>query len=639
MLDKELEETVRQSVEHARRRRHEYITVEHLLLALLSNASASEVLEACEVDIERLSRQLAEHIESTTPVLSPGESGKAEPTLAFQRVIQRAVFHVQSSSAKEVRGSNVLAAIFSEHDSFAVYFLGKHDVERLDVINYIAHGIGKHDSYERSDMLNEGFDAAEAPQKSKLLKNFSENLNEKARKGLIDPLIGRDREIERTIHILSRRRKNSPLFVGESGVGKTALVEGLALRIVEKKVPDIIRDAEIYALNMASLIAGTKYRGDFEKRVKGVLAEITEKKSAILFVDEIHTLIGAGTTSGTTMDASNMLKPILGSGQLRCIGSTTYKEFRTVFEKDHALSRRFQRIDVEEPTLDETYQILLGLKPRFEKFHHVRYSKSALRCASDLAGRYLHNRAMPDKAIDVMDEAGAYIRIHASDKTRPGQVANKDIEYIVSRIAKVPPQHVSRNDQRALRNLKRNLNMVVFGQNEAIECVVAAIKLSRSGLNDRNRPIGSFVFAGPTGVGKTEIARQLALIGGIELIRLDMSEYMEKHTVSRLIGAPPGYVGYDQGGLLTEAVNKNPYAVVLLDEIEKAHPEVYNILLQVMDHGTLTDTNGHKVDFRNTILIMTTNAGAFEMGRPSLGFTAQDNSRDGEQAVKKLFTS
>lgn len=638
MLDKELEETIRQSVDHARRRRHEYITVEHLLLALLSNPSASEALEACEVDLERLSKQLAKHLETNTPVLDQNSSAKTQPTLAFQRVIQRAVFHVQSSSANEVKGANVLAAIFGEHDSHAVYFLNAHDVERLDVINYIAHGIVKYDDMGRSEIIEDDLENLEAPEERKQLSDFSENLNEKARQGLIDPLIGRENEIERTVHILSRRRKNNPLFVGESGVGKTALAEGLALRIVEKKVPDVLKDAEIYVLNLASLIAGTKYRGDFEKRIKNVLAEIAEKKNAILFIDEIHTLIGTGTTSGTTMDASSILKPILGSGQLRCMGSTTYKEFRTVFERDHALTRRFQRVDIEEPSTDETYQILLGLKSRFEKFHNVRYSKSALRCASELAGRYLHNRAMPDKAIDVMDEAGAYLRIHAPQKSKAKPVSIKDVEYIVSRIAKVPPRHVSMDDQRTLRRLGRNLKMLVFGQDEAIDRIVTAIKLSRSGLNDPNRPIGSFIFAGPTGVGKTEVARQLALIGGIELLRFDMSEYMEKHTVSRLIGAPPGYVGYDQGGLLSEAVNKNPYAIILFDEMEKAHPDVYNLLLQVMDHGALTDTNGRKIDFRNTVLIMTTNAGAFEMSRSSMGFTSQDHSRDGEQAIKKLFT-
>ena len=640
MLDKELEETVHQSVEYARRRRHEYITVEHLLLALLSNASAAEVLEACDVNVEELAKQLTEHIEANTPVLAKDNQAKTQPTLAFQRVIQRAVFHVQSSSADEVKGANILAAIFGEHDSYALYFLSKHNIERLDIINYIAHGIVvKPDDYdEHRSLEDEDLEVFESPKKGRSLMDFSENLNDKARQGLIDPLIGRDNELERAIHILSRRRKNNPLFVGESGVGKTALVEGLALKIVEQQVPEVLKDSEIYALNMASLIAGTKYRGDFEKRVKSVLAEIAAKQDAILFIDEIHTLIGTGMTASTTMDASNMLKPILETGQLRCIGSTTYKEFRTVFEKDHALTRRFQRIDVEEPSVEETYHILLGLKSRFEEFHQVRYSKSALRCASELAGRYVHNRALPDKAIDVIDEAGAYLRIRSPQRDKPKQVSNKDIEYIVSRIAKVPSRHLSTKDQRSLRHLDRNLKLVVFGQDEAIDRIVTAMKLSRSGLNDSNRPIGSFIFAGPTGVGKTEIARQLAFISGIELLRFDMSEYMEKHTVSRLIGAPPGYVGYDQGGLLTETVNKNPHAIILLDEIEKAHPDVYNLLLQVMDHGTLTDTNGRKIDFRNTVLIMTTNAGAFEMSRSSPGFTHQDHSHDGEQAIKKLFT-
>jgi ATP-dependent Clp protease ATP-binding subunit ClpA len=638
MLDKELELTLNKAFREAREKRHEFMTVEHLLLALTRNETAAEVLRACGADVPLLARQLEEFIEANTPVLPEGDTRDTQPTLGFQRVLQRAVFHVQSSGKKEVTGANVLVAIFGEQDSQAVYLLSQHDVARLDVVNYISHGISKV-SDERDDAPSssesgnqEGKETAKKP-----LESFATNLNELARQGKIDPLIGRDLEIERTIQILCRRRKNNPLFVGEAGVGKTAIAEGLAKKIVDGEVPEILRDAVIWSLDLGALVAGTKYRGDFEKRLKGVLAQLRKTPHAILFIDEIHTIIGAGSASGGVMDASNLIKPMLANGELRCIGSTTYQEYRGIFEKDRALARRFQKIDVPEPSVEETYKILLGLKERFQEHHGVRYTNPALRAAAELADRFIHDRHLPDKAIDVIDEAGARIRLQPA-ASRKKTVTVRDVEAIVAKMARIPPKNVSKSDMEMLRTLNRDLKMVVFGQDEAIDTLTTAIKLSRSGLGDAQKPIGSFLFAGPTGVGKTEVTRQLARLMGIELIRFDMSEYMERHTVSRLIGAPPGYVGYDQGGLLTDAVLKTPHAVLLLDEIEKAHPDVFNLLLQVMDHGTLTDTNGRKVDFRNVILVMTTNAGAEEQSRRSVGFTQQDHSTDAMEVIRRSFT-
>ncbi len=638
MLDKELELTLNKAFREAREKRHEFMTVEHLLLALTRNETAAEVLRACGADVPLLARQLEEFIEANTPILPEGDTRDTQPTLGFQRVLQRAVFHVQSSGKKEVTGANVLVAIFGEQDSQAVYLLSQHDVARLDVVNYISHGISKV-SDEREDAPSSsesGNQEGKEPQK-KPLESFATNLNELARQGKIDPLIGRDLEIERTIQILCRRRKNNPLFVGEAGVGKTAIAEGLAKKIVDGEVPEILADAVIWSLDLGALVAGTKYRGDFEKRLKGVLAQLKKNPNAILFIDEIHTIIGAGSASGGVMDASNLIKPMLASGELRCIGSTTYQEYRGIFEKDRALARRFQKIDVPEPTVEETYKILLGLKDRFQAHHGVRYTNPALRAAAELSDRFLHDRHLPDKAIDVIDEAGARIRLQPA-ATRKKTVTVRDVEAIVAKMARIPPKNVSKSDMEMLRTLNRDLKMVVFGQDEAIDTLTTAIKLSRSGLGEVQKPIGSFLFAGPTGVGKTEVTRQLARLMGIELIRFDMSEYMERHTVSRLIGAPPGYVGYDQGGLLTDAVLKAPHAVLLLDEIEKAHPDVFNLLLQVMDHGTLTDTNGRKVDFRNVILVMTTNAGAEEQSRRSMGFTQQDHSSDAMEVIRRSFT-
>ncbi len=639
MLSKELEFTLNLAFKEARDKRHEFMTVEHLLLALLDNPAAAEVLRACGADLAALKQDLQTFLDETTPMLPPDDSRETQPTLGFQRVLQRAVFHVQSSGKREVTGANVLVAIYSEQESQAVYFLNKHNVTRLDVVNYISHGISKVGG-EREEEISSGSEEAEtgeAQPRNNPLDSFATNLNDMARKGKIDPLIGRREEIERTVQILCRRRKNNPLFVGEAGVGKTALAEGLARMIVDGQVPEVLADSTIYALDLGALVAGTKYRGDFEKRLKAVLGQLKKEPGAILFIDEIHTIIGAGAASGGVMDASNLIKPMLASGELKCIGSTTYQEYRGIFEKDRALARRFQKIDVREPTVEETVQILKGLKSVFEEHHNVRYSAKALRVAAELSDRYINDRHLPDKAIDVIDEAGASLRLQPPSR-RKKTIGTADIERIVSKIARIPPKSVSSSDKDKLRNLARDLKLVIFGQDAAIDALAAAIKMSRSGLGQEQKPVGSFLFAGPTGVGKTEVTRQLALHMGVELIRFDMSEYMERHTVSRLIGAPPGYVGFDQGGLLTEAVIKHPHAVVLLDEIEKAHPEVFNLLLQVMDHGTLTDNNGRKADFRNVILVMTTNAGAQEMDRPSIGFMQQDNAPDGMEAIRRLFT-
>jgi len=636
MLSKELEFSINLAFREARDRRHEFMTVEHLLLALFDNPSAAEVLRACGANMEKLKRDLQTFIRESTPILAPDDPRETQPTLGFQRVLQRAVLHVQSSGNKEVTGANVLVAIFGEQESQAVFFLKQQEINRLDVVNYISHGISKvSDDNDISSSGNDEETASDA-QGSRPLDNFATNLNELARQGRIDPLIGRRNEVERTVQILCRRRKNNPLFVGEAGVGKTAIAEGLAKLIVDREVPEVLQHATIYALDLGSLVAGTKYRGDFEKRLKAVLAQLRKQRNAILFIDEIHTLIGAGAASGGVMDASNLIKPMLASGELKCIGSTTYQEYRGIFEKDRALARRFQKIDVPEPSEEETYQILRGLKSRFEEHHDVKYSNKALRAAVELSSRYLNDRHLPDKAIDVIDEAGASQRLLPLSK-RKKTISVTDIETMIAKMARIPPKSVSTSDKDVLRNLERNLKLVVFGQDEAIATLGNAIKLSRAGLGNEQKPIGSFLFAGPTGVGKTEVTRQLANIMGIELIRFDMSEYMERHTVSRLIGAPPGYVGFDQGGLLTDAILKHPHAVLLLDEIEKAHPDVFNLLLQVMDHGTLTDNNGRKSDFRNVIIVMTTNAGAEQMDRTSIGFTRQDHSTDGMEAIRRMF--
>nr|WP_246480214.1 ATP-dependent Clp protease ATP-binding subunit ClpA [Motiliproteus sediminis] len=640
VLNKELELTLSLAFQEARDKRHEFMTVEHLLLALLGNHSAVEVLRACGVDIDRLRDNLNAFVDSTTPLIpADDDERETQPTLGFQRVLQRAVFHVQSSGKNEVTGANVLVAIFSEQESQAVYALNQQGIERIDVINYISHGISKvlddgHQDHDANPQLEE---ESEDTRDASPLSQYAVNLNQLAASGRIDPLVGRAQEVERVIQILSRRRKNNPLLVGEAGVGKTAIAEGLAKLIVEDQVPEVIANSVVYSLDMGALLAGTKYRGDFEKRLKGLLAEVSNKEGSVLFIDEIHTIIGAGAASGGAMDASNLLKPLLSSGQLRCIGSTTFQEFRGIFEKDRALARRFQKVDVLEPSVAETYEILKGLKSRFEEHHKLEYADDALRAASELADRYINDKHMPDKAIDVVDEAGAYQQLLPAEE-RKALIEVVDVEAIVAKIARIPPKSVSASDKKALEKLEDNLKMVVFGQDEAIKTLSAAIKLSRAGLNEPQKPVGSFLFAGPTGVGKTEVTSQLARIMGIELVRFDMSEYMERHTVSRLIGAPPGYVGYDQGGLLTEAVTKTPHCVLLLDEIEKAHPEVFNLLLQVMDNGTLTDNNGRKADFRNVILVMTTNAGAEQISRRSMGFTHQDHSSDGMEAIRKLFT-
>ena len=635
MLSKDLEFSINLAFREARDRRHEFMTVEHLLLALLDNPAAAEVLRACGARLDKLKRDLQIFIRDNTPVLSADDPRETQPTLGFQRVLQRAVLHVQSSGNKEVTGANVLVAIFGEQESHAVFLLKQQEVSRLDVVNFISHGISKV-SEEQESPSPQNEENTEN-QSAKPLENFASNLNELAQQGRIDPLIGRREEIERTVQILCRRRKNNPLFVGEAGVGKTAIAEGLAKMIVDGEVPDVLRNATIYALDLGSLVAGTKYRGDFEKRLKSVLAQLRKERNAILFIDEIHTIIGAGAASGGVMDASNLIKPMLASGDLKCIGSTTYQEYRGIFEKDRALARRFQKIDVSEPSIEETYQILRGLKTRFEEHHDVKYADKALRAAVELSARYINDRHLPDKAIDVIDEAGASQRLLPVAKRK--KVINvSDVETIIAKIARIPPKTVSSSDKDVLRNLERDLKLVVFGQDEAIDMLANAIKMARAGLGNEQKPIGSFLFAGPTGVGKTEVTRQLARIMGIELIRFDMSEYMERHTVSRLIGAPPGYVGFDQGGLMTDAILKHPHAVLLLDEVEKAHPDVFNLLLQVMDHGTLTDNNGRKADFRNVILVMTTNAGAELIDRPSIGFTMQDHSTDGLEVIKRLFS-
>ena len=640
MLNKELEFTLNLAFKEAKEKRHEFMTVEHLLLSLLDNPAAGNVLQACEADIESLRRDLIEFIDETTPRIPDGELDReTQPTLGFQRVLQRAVFHVQSAGKTEVSGANVLAAIFSEQESQAVYFLRRENITRLDVINYISHGVSKYQNNDMQDGMNSsmdedmmGMEVNESP-----LESYCMNLNKRARLGKIDPLIGRSEEVQRTIQVLCRRRKNNPLLVGEAGVGKTAIAEGLARLIVEGAVPDAIGNCVVYSLDLGALLAGTKYRGDFEKRLKAVLKQLSEQEGAVLFIDEIHTIIGAGAASGGVMDASNLIKPLLANGELKCIGSTTYQEYRGIFEKDRALARRFQKIDICEPTVDETFEILKGLKGRLEEHHGVKFSIPSLKAAAELSAKYINDRFLPDKAIDVVDEAGAYQNLLTSHK-RKKIISVTEIENVVAKIARIPVKKVSARDKDTLRNLERDLKLLVYGQDEAISALSSAIKLARSGLREPEKPVGCFLFAGPTGVGKTEVTKQLAHVLGIELLRFDMSEYMEKHTVSRLIGAPPGYVGYDQGGLLTEAVNKNPHSVVLLDEIEKAHSDVFNLLLQIMDHGTLTDTNGRQADFRHVILVMTSNAGASEITRNSIGFSLQDNSNDGLDVIKRQFS-
>ena len=639
MLNKDLELTLNTAFREARTRRHEFMTVEHLLLALLDNPSAGEALNACGVDVSGLKTELLEFIDETTPVIPDlEEERETQPTLGFQRVLQRAVFHVQSSGKNEVTGVNVLVAIFSEQESQAVYLLKKNDISRLDIVNFISHGIAKGDDElgDDTDDIHEEVQEVASEEASKL-DSFTTNLNIHAKEGNIDPLVGRDSEVERTVQVLCRRKKNNPLLVGEAGVGKTAIAEGLAYRIVNEQVPEVIADAVVYSLDMGALLAGTKYRGDFEKRFKSLLKELQAKPGSILFIDEIHTIIGAGAASGGVMDASNLIKPLLSSGQLRCMGSTTYGEYKNIFEKDRALVRRFQKIDVLEPSVEDTTKILNGLKDRYEAHHGIRYTQKALKAAAELSAKYINERHLPDKAIDVIDEAGASQRLLPTSK-RKKTIGVSDIELIVSKMARIPPQNVSSSDKETLKNLDRNLKMLVFGQDQSIDALTSAIRLSRSGLANENKPVGSFLFAGPTGVGKTEVTKQLAKCMGVEFIRFDMSEYVERHAVSRLIGAPPGYVGFEQGGLLTEAVIKNPHAVVLLDEIEKAHPDIYNILLQVMDHGTLTDNNGRKADFRNVVVVMTTNAGVQETTRKSIGFSEQDHTHDAMGEINKVFS-
>jgi len=633
MLDSELEKNLNDAFKLAHKKKHEFVTVEHLFLSLLDNNEALEVLNYCSVDVEALQKNLETYIAETTPVLSEEDDQEIQPTLGFQRVLQRAVFHVQSSGKKEVDGANLLVAIFSEKESHSVYLLQQEGITRLDVVSFISHG--KEDNEFEEESLAE--DKNQKAKDSSALEAFTLNLNQEAIDGKIDPLIGRKAEVERVIQILARRNKNNPLLVGESGVGKTAIAEGIAKLIVENKVPDLVKESTIYSLDMGALLAGTKYRGDFEKRLKLVLKELEEKGNSILFIDEIHTVIGAGATSGGVMDASNLLKPALAKSGLRFVGSTTYKEFRGIFEKDRALSRRFQKIEVLEPTVDETIKILKGLKSRFENHHNIKYTENSLKAAAELSSRYINDRYLPDKAIDVVDEAGAKQQLLPKSK-RKKTISEIDVEKIVASIARIPEKTVSSSDKVSLEKLEENLKRVIFGQDQAVGSLAASIKLSRAGLGLVEKPVGSFLFSGPTGVGKTELSKQLALIMGIEFIRFDMSEYMERHTVSRLIGAPPGYVGYDQGGLLTESVTKHPHSVILLDEMEKAHPEVFNILLQVMDHGTLTDNNGRKADFRNVVLVMTTNAGAHDMSRASMGFNDQDHTSDGAEIIKKTFS-
>jgi ATP-dependent Clp protease ATP-binding subunit ClpA len=635
MIAQELEVSLHMAFMDARQKRHELITVEHLLLAMLDNPSASEVLKACGASLDKLRTDISDHIEEHTPIVGGEDEVDTQPTLGFQRVIQRAMLHVQSSGKKEVTGANVLVAIFGEKDSHAVYFLHQEGVARLDVVNFIAHGISK---ITENDNKETPVEENESDSKTnKNLETYTINLNKLVSEGKIDPLIGRDLEVERVVQILCRRRKNNPLLVGEAGVGKTAIAEGLAKKIVDNEIPDVLKNTIIYSLDLGSLIAGTKYRGDFEQRLKNVLKQLSEKKDAILFIDEIHTIIGAGSASGGTLDASNLLKPALANGSMKCIGATTYQEFRTIFEKDHALTRRFQKIDVEEPSIQTTISILKGLKTHFEKHHNVKFSSNALISAVELSAKFINDKKLPDKAIDVIDEAGAAQKILPKNKQKK-LIGTKEIEEVISKIARIPSNNINKDDRNALKTLERDLKAIVFGQDKAIESLSSAVKMARSGLGTDNKPIGSFLFSGPTGVGKTEVARQLAYVLGIELIRIDMSEYMERHSVSKLIGAPPGYVGFDQGGILTESVNKNPHAVLLLDEIEKAHPDVFNILLQVMDNGSLTDSNGRKTDFRNVTIIMTTNAGAETLSKSTFGFTDHREIGDEQIEIKKIFT-
>ena len=636
MLDRELEQTLNNLFAEAREQRHEFMTIEHLLFALLNNDSATTVLKACGANLNGLHSDLIKFIQENSTIINDIDERDTQPTIGFQRVLQRAVFNVQSSGKEKVSGANVLVAIFGERESHAVYFLNQQNITKLDITNYISHGLANIDEEIESDMGEIEDESYQEKSSENLLDNYAVNLNEKACEGKIDPLIGRQTEIQRTIQVLCRRRKNNPLYVGEAGVGKTAIAEGLAKLIVDGEVPDVLMNSVIYTLDLGALLAGTKYRGDFEKRLKSVISELKKQPNLILFIDEIHTIIGAGAAAGGVMDASNIIKPVLASGELKCIGSTTYQEYRGIFEKDHALTRRFQKIDVSEPTVNETVKILEGLRSKFEEHHSVKYTKQALKTAAELTERYINDRQLPDKAIDVIDEAGAAQKLLAESK-RKKTIGVNDIENIVAKIARIPSKTVSSNDKDIIKNLERNLKMVVFGQDEAIDMLSNTIKMSRSGLGNSQKPIGNFLFAGPTGVGKTEVTRQLAIQMGVELVRFDMSEYMERHTVSRLIGAPPGYVGFDQGGLLTDAINKQPHCVLLLDEIEKANPDVFNLLLQIFDHGALTDTNGRKTDFRNVIIVMTTNAGADRLSRTSVGFTPQDHSSDVTESIKKMF--
>ena len=636
MLDRELEQTLNSLFSEAREQRYEFMTIEHLLFALLNNNSATAVLNACGANLNSLHDDLIKFIQKNSTIINDIDERDTQPTIGFQRVLQRAVFNVQSSGKQEVSGSNVLVAIFGERESHAVYFLNRQSITKLDITNYISHGIANINEDDETDIDEVDDESCQDKSDGNLLNRFAVNLNEKAIEGKIDPLIGRQIEIQRTIQVLCRRRKNNPLYVGEAGVGKTAIAEGLAKLIVDGEVPDVLMDSVIFALDLGALLAGTKYRGDFEKRLKSVIAELNKRPNLILFIDEIHTIIGAGATSGGVMDASNIIKPVLASGELKCIGSTTYQEYRGIFEKDHALARRFQKIDVAEPSINETIKILEGLKSRFEEYHKIKYTRQALKTAAELTDRYINDRQLPDKAIDVIDEAGAAQKLLPESK-RKKTIGVNDIENIVAKIARIPPKTVSNSDKDVIKNLERNLKMVVFGQDEAISMLSNTIKMSRSGLGNTQKPIGNFLFAGPTGVGKTEVTRQLAMQMGVELVRFDMSEYMERHTVSRLIGAPPGYVGFDQGGLLTDAINKKPHCVLLLDEIEKANPDIFNLMLQIFDHGTLTDTNGRKTDFRNVIIVMTTNAGADRISRASVGFTPQDHSSDVTESIKKMF--
>ncbi|NOT14958.1 MAG: ATP-dependent Clp protease ATP-binding subunit ClpA [Methylotenera sp.] len=635
MIAQELEVSLHMAFMDARQKRHELITVEHLLLAMIDNPTAAEVLRACGAKLDALRAELHQYIEEHTPTVGGQEDVDTQPTLGFQRVIQRAMLHVQSSGKKEVTGANVLVAIYGEKDSHAVFFLHQQGITRLDIVNFISHGVAKVNETAKSESADPEANTEAAPNGA--LENYTLNLNAQVVAGKIDPLIGRATELERVVQTLCRRRKNNPLLVGEAGVGKTAIAEGLARRIVEKDIPDVLANAVVYSLDMGALLAGTKYRGDFEQRLKAVMKQLAEQPDAILFIDEIHTLIGAGSASGGTLDASNLLKPALSNGTIKCIGATTYQEYRGIFEKDHALSRRFQKVDVVEPSVAETIEILKGLKSRFEAHHSVKYSASALSTAAELSAKYINDRHLPDKAIDVIDEAGAAQRILPKSKQKK-VIGNKEIEDIIAKVARIPPKNISADDRSALKTLERDLKAVVFGQDKAIEALTSAVKMARSGLGQSNKPIGSFLFSGPTGVGKTEVAKQLAYIMGIELIRFDMSEYMERHAVSRLIGAPPGYVGFEQGGLMTESITKHPYCVLLLDEIEKAHPDIFNILLQVMDHGTLTDNNGRKADFKNVTIIMTTNAGAENLSKTSMGFTTAKQAGDEQADIKRLFS-